>query len=103
MQAYFLDRFDARDMKSIQELVRVFCKNYSMVPEGQVLINAILAGEPEEYLESSILYFKPMIIKVFAEDMAVHRAELKDIRKISYPITDAFSEHKAETPSTARE
>ena len=72
MQAYFLVKLDAGDLISIQELVRVFCTNYSTVPKGHMLINANLAGDPLEYLELSSVYEKQMIIKVFAEDRAVH-------------------------------
>ena len=62
VQAYFLNRLDASDLRSIQELIRVFCKNYGQVLEGEVLISPILAGEPYEYLEYSIKNKKSLII-----------------------------------------
>ena len=46
MQAYFLAKLDASDMRSIRELVRVFCSNYGKVLEGDMPINAILSGDP---------------------------------------------------------
>ena len=53
-------------MKTIRELVRVFCSRYGEVSLGQMPIVAILAGDPCEYLEPSMENNKSIIVKVFA-------------------------------------
>ena len=83
MQAYFLDRMDAGDMLAIKELVRFFCQNYAKVLLGDMPINAILPCEPSDYLESAMVVDKPLVIKIFFDDIAFIKDELKDIRKIS--------------------
>ena len=56
-------------MKTIRELVRVFCSRYGEVSLGQMPIVAILAGDPCEYLEPSMANSKSVIVKVFASKM----------------------------------
>ena len=65
-------------MKAIRELVRFFCSNYGKVGAGETPINAILPGEVYEYIEISCEYNKPQVMRVFAEDIAVHQKDLKD-------------------------
>ena len=77
---------DAGDMQAIQELVRVFSENYARVPLGDMPISAILPSEPFDYLESVRKKNKPLLIKIFFDDIAFHKAELRDIRKICYSI-----------------
>ena len=86
VQAYFLDSLDASAMKTIKELVRVFCSNYGKVPRGHMPINAILPCDPLDYLEPSSEKNKAMIIKVFADDRAYLLEDLKDVRKLPCPV-----------------
>ena len=62
MQAYFLERLDASDVKAIKELVRVFCSNYGTVLTGEMPINAILPYDAEDYLELARVKEKATII-----------------------------------------
>ena len=62
VQAYFLDRLDAGDMISIKELVRVFCSNYGKVLFGDIPINAILPGDPLDYLVPSVARNRAVVI-----------------------------------------
>ena len=65
-------------MKAIRELVRVFCSNYGKVEAGETPINAILPDEACEYIEISSECNKPKVMRIFAEDKAVHQKDLKD-------------------------
>ena len=90
VQAYFLEELDAGDMQAIKELVRVFSKDYGQILTGEMPINAILPGDPYEYLDLSSKKKRAMIVKTFAEDKASHQEDLKGIRKTFYPIQPNF-------------
>ena len=87
---------DAGDMQAIQELVRVFSENYARVPLGDMPLSAILPSDPIDYLQSVRESNKPLIIKIFFDDLAFHKVELRDIRRISCLIEDQSSKNLAE-------
>ena len=103
VQAYFLGKLDVGDMKAVQELVRVFCSKYGKVPEGHMSISAILPCDPFDYLQPARKKKKAKIVKIFAQDEAFHKAELKNVRKNSCPIQDAQLKDYAAKLNAARD